>query len=294
MSGAVRAAAWHHPDDVSRRLPGDLVPGADGVPLGEGLWNRDLELARHLGHVLTLARTRSVIKAVRCDHMIRTRLFSPGGGGRALDEAKRISGGRGARGRGGRSGGLGVCRGADGSRARVGRPRARRLDVRDGGSGPVPRDDHPRRSRPRRYGPALRMRKGDDASGDREDGDAPCRRPSDRRRDHEGARLPALRRDDDGGRPRVPVGGDRGLRAGEDRAGGPRPAGLRRFLGAGEGGPREAAGRREAHPEARPLDGARPTCTRSACRTWATTRRARAASTASWRCRPRKGSSPPS
>src|SRR5713226_2844715 len=47
-----------HTDPVPGGLPLDLVAGADPVLVGERLGKRDLELARDLRHVLTLARTK--------------------------------------------------------------------------------------------------------------------------------------------------------------------------------------------------------------------------------------------
>ena len=82
----------------------------------------------------------------------------------------------------------------------------------------ITRDGHA----PRRHDLAG-LRPGVDAAGCREDGYPPRRRSRHRRRNDEGARLPAVRGDDHGGRPRVSVGGDGCLRAGEDRAGGENP-----------------------------------------------------------------------
>src|ERR1700724_2071214 len=58
-----RRDAWrHHPDHVPGRLPEDLVTGPDGELIGNGLGQRDLQLAGDLRHGLTLSRTNSLFK----------------------------------------------------------------------------------------------------------------------------------------------------------------------------------------------------------------------------------------
>src|SRR5712691_7020241 len=49
----------HDVDHVARRLPLDVVARSDPEAIGDRLGNRDLSLARDLGHILTTTRIAS-------------------------------------------------------------------------------------------------------------------------------------------------------------------------------------------------------------------------------------------
>src|ERR1700682_5580997 len=59
------------PDGIAGCLEFNLVPGSDAVPLGNRLGHGHLELARHLGHILTLARIISLIYRFLTDRLRR-------------------------------------------------------------------------------------------------------------------------------------------------------------------------------------------------------------------------------
>src|SRR5215470_10659795 len=57
-----RRARWNDPDHGARELPADLVPRFDSEVPGHRFRDRHLQLARDLGHDLTLVRIHSLLK----------------------------------------------------------------------------------------------------------------------------------------------------------------------------------------------------------------------------------------
>src|SRR5687768_13938784 len=55
-----RTRRGDHADAISRSTPLDLIARPNAILLGERLWKRNLKLAGYFGHVLTIARTRSL------------------------------------------------------------------------------------------------------------------------------------------------------------------------------------------------------------------------------------------
>jgi hypothetical protein len=57
IDGSRRDTRRQDPDEVSGRFPFDVVTGPDEVLIGHGFGQGDWQLARDLGHVLTVPRT---------------------------------------------------------------------------------------------------------------------------------------------------------------------------------------------------------------------------------------------